>query len=97
MIITATDFQLRVNEYFTRLMQGEEIVIERYGKKFAVLVAYDEYQKLLGQSSSVATQTTNEPVGKVNITNGQADSKSEATLTSIEVTKLVKLLIANQA
>lgn len=46
MKITATDFQLRVNEYFTKLMQGEEIIIERYGKQFAVLVPFEEYQKI---------------------------------------------------
>lgn len=43
MIISATDFQLRVNEYFTKLIQGEEIIIERYGKKFAVLLPFEKY------------------------------------------------------
>lgn len=47
MIITATDFQLSVNEYFTKLMQGEEVIIERYGKKFAVLIPFDQYEEFV--------------------------------------------------
>ncbi|MFW5702981.1 MAG: type II toxin-antitoxin system Phd/YefM family antitoxin [Candidatus Dojkabacteria bacterium] len=89
MIITATDFQLRVNEYFTKLMKGEEIIIERYGKNFAVLVPYDEYQKMVGgdqneKGSSQHVAASDEVPSK---------TKVGGSLDSGEVLKLLKKLL----
>jgi PHD/YefM family antitoxin component YafN of YafNO toxin-antitoxin module len=97
MIITATDFQLSVNEYFTKLMQGEEIIIERYGKKFAVLVPYDTYEKSQDLHSDKDEQQVATKKIEVGVSNSQTASSKlagEKLLTPEELTKLIKLLLA---
>lgn len=99
MVITATDFQLSVNEYFTRLMKGEEIIIERYGKKFAVLVPYERY------AASQQDQREVQAEGNRAVANGQdivegGGQQSEPvdipdTLTQAELTQLIKKLLNN--
>jgi PHD/YefM family antitoxin component YafN of YafNO toxin-antitoxin module len=85
MIITATDFQLSVNEYFTKIMQGEEIIVERYGKKFAVLVPYEEYI------------STNDQIVPSESTESESEEKLELDglkLSQAETMKLIKLLLS---
>ncbi len=78
MVISATDFQLRVNEYFTKIIKGKDVVIERYGEKFAVLISYEKYKKIVQENK------TEEKRIKVNdqeiIENDQKDISSEQKL-----------------
>jgi len=97
MVISATDFQLRVNEYFTKLVKGEEIVIERYGKKFAVLISHEEYLHLTAKNTKLAEepdlnqQVKIEKVAKISELNLEAET---IPLTVAELLKLLKILLA---
>jgi PHD/YefM family antitoxin component YafN of YafNO toxin-antitoxin module len=93
MIITATDFQLSVNEYFTKLMQGEEIIIERYGKKFAVLIPYDEYVSKANQKETPREST--QPQKIVNLSKTEDGERPTQGLSNVEVIKLLKRLLAD--
>jgi PHD/YefM family antitoxin component YafN of YafNO toxin-antitoxin module len=94
MKITATDFQLRVNEYFTKIVKGERVVIERYGKEFAVLLSFDDYQRLLAKSET-NTNDVNTSTAKVNYQVSDSEVTPAATdeLTPSELKKLIKLLL----
>lgn len=106
MTITATDFQLSVNEYFTKLIQGEKVVIERYGKKFAVLLSYDDYQALKNQLDEQKQQlkevSSQEEVSRVSEHDQKISTKEEShsktdeinlTLDSADAQKLIKLML----
>lgn len=99
MTITATDFQLHVNEYFTRLMQGEEIIIERYGKKFAVLLPYDQVHNKPVENPGEPVETS--PDTSVGILANTVAGRSVVSqpfsgiaLSQDEVTKLIRVLLA---
>ncbi len=90
MTISATDFQLRVNEYFTKLMQGEEIVIERYGKKFAKLVPYEAASDI----KTVPVMTVQpEPAAPAKVESQSPEQNSDNQFTNSELVNIVKTLI----
>lgn len=86
MKISATDFQLRVNEFFTKLVQGEEVIINRYGKEFAVLLSYDQYQSL--KDAQKANQVVFSEEKSENQNNDQVQEFSRE-----ELIKLLKIAI----
>lgn len=94
MNITATQFQLSVNEYFSKLSQGEDIVISRYGRPFARLVPFEEKvdkteDKI--QLKNTKVSTVKEEVEEI----AEKDDLESTTndLTKDELVKIVKLLI----
>jgi PHD/YefM family antitoxin component YafN of YafNO toxin-antitoxin module len=109
MTISATDFQLRVNEYFNKLIQGEDVIIERYNNKFAVLVSYEKYlekfkeesekvgqrEKESQKGSQKASQKEQENQAEHESVIEQKDSTDEnpMQLTQEELMKLLKLLL----
>ncbi len=91
MNITATQFQLSVNEYFSKLSQGEDIVISRYGRPFARLVPFED--KGLNIESDAPVK-----IDKVSTPNEEVVEKNEVEsitndLTKDELVKIVKILI----
>lgn len=92
-VITATDFQLRVNEYFTKILQGENIVIERYGKKFAVLTPYPLATSPVVDKEVVVEekQVPATPAPEVAVAPTTAELE---TLSASELRKLLRVLLS---
>ncbi len=94
MNITATQFQLSVNEYFSKLSQGEDIVISRYGRPFARLVPFEEKTEKGTNMAAVENSKISTPSEEIE----EVKEKSEVETNSIdlskdELVKIVKLLI----
>jgi antitoxin (DNA-binding transcriptional repressor) of toxin-antitoxin stability system len=94
MNITATQFQLSVNEYFSKLSQGEDIVISRYGRPFARLVPFEE--KAEDDVTDETAENSKLSTPKVDIEEVKEKSETESTavdLSKSDLVKIVKLLI----